>query len=118
MRTEPQRLREPRTWVLLAGLRRVNATTRGTLWDLPAGYPALGPGEGLVHGELVDPPDDRLLRALDGYEGVQEGLYRREAVDVTVGLRAVRAWAYVMDDPSRHGGRRLPHGRWKRVRRR
>ncbi len=103
---------------LLAHLSRVAATARGTLWDLPQGYPALGPGERVVHGELVEPPDPRLLALLDAYEGVDEGLYRRVHVDVTVGLRTVRAWAYTMDDPRLQGGRLVADGRWKRARRR
>jgi gamma-glutamylcyclotransferase (GGCT)/AIG2-like uncharacterized protein YtfP len=71
-----------------------------------------------VHGELVAVPSDRLLGLLDSYEGVDEGLYRRVEIDVTVGLRSQRAWAYVMDDPRARGGRLLRDGRWPGVRRR
>jgi len=103
---------------LLAGLSRVAASTRGTLWDLPAGYPALSEGGGEVHGELVHGVDERRLALLDGYEGVDEGLYRRVEIEVRVGLRAEVAWAYVMDEPRRHGGRQVQSGRWHPTRRR
>jgi gamma-glutamylcyclotransferase (GGCT)/AIG2-like uncharacterized protein YtfP len=105
--------------VLLSGLGRSSATTRGALYHLPAGYPALmlGP-DGEVHGELVEAPEARLLALLDHYEGVAQGLYRRETIDVTVGLRRVKAWAYVMDRPESLGGKRLQSGRWRCIRRR
>jgi gamma-glutamylcyclotransferase (GGCT)/AIG2-like uncharacterized protein YtfP len=92
---------------------------RGALWRLPAGYPALClEGDDLVHGELVDAPDPRRLALLDRYEGVDEGLYRRARVEVVVGLRPMSAWAWVMEDPRARGGRRLPDGRWRSLRRR
>jgi gamma-glutamylcyclotransferase (GGCT)/AIG2-like uncharacterized protein YtfP len=99
---------------LLAGYRRTPATVRGRLYDLPAGYPAvtLG-GDGIVHGELVETPEDGKLLVLDAYEGVPEGLYRRVLAEVSVGLRRVQAWIYVMDAPEARGGRLVPTGRWK-----
>jgi len=104
---------------LLAPCRRVPASTRGVLWGLPAGYPALVPeGSEPVHGELVEPVDERLLGLLDHYEGVAEGLYRRVEIEVDVGLRRHVAWAYVMDHPEDRGGRRIPDGRWRGVVRR
>lgn len=103
---------------LLAGLPRTAASTRGTLWDLPAGYPALSGGTEVVHGELVTGLDERLLELLDRYEGVDEGLYERVEIELSVGLRAEAAWAYVMEDPRRRGGRRVPSGRWQPTRRR
>jgi gamma-glutamylcyclotransferase (GGCT)/AIG2-like uncharacterized protein YtfP len=104
---------------LLAGLGRTTAMVRGSLWSLPAGYPALClEGDDRVHGELVDPPSPRLLELLDRYEGVDEGLYRRVRVEVIVGLRPGTAWAWVMDAPRLHGGRAIPEGRWRAVRRR
>ena len=98
---------------LLAGLRRRDARVRGTLWRLPAGYPALAVGgRSMVYGELVDPPDERILGLCDHYEGVDEGLYARTEVVAMVGLLQERAWAYVMASPRLRGGRLLPDGRW------
>jgi len=37
----------------------------------------------------------RTLRELDEFEGVDEGLFRRELVDVWVQGRRVKAWAYL-----------------------
>jgi len=104
---------------LLAGRTRTEASTRGTLWAMPAGYPALQlVGDGRVHGELVQPVDERILAVIDHFEGVDEGLYRRVKVDVDVGLRRFAAWAYVMDHPARRGARRLTDGRWRGIVRR
>jgi gamma-glutamylcyclotransferase (GGCT)/AIG2-like uncharacterized protein YtfP len=100
---------------LLAHLDRVPAHTRGELWALPAGYPALvlKPGTtSLVYGELVDPPDPRLLTLLDQYEGVAEGLYRRVVLETVSQGRAGPAWAWVMDAARARTGVRLPDGRW------
>lgn len=103
---------------LLGRSSRTPATTRGTLWDLPAGYPALGPGAELVHGEVVELAHAAMLGVIDRYEGVSEGLYRRVLVDVQIDGRADRAWTYVMDQPRLRGGRRVPGGRWRATRRR
>lgn len=103
---------------LLAGLARTSASTRGALWDLPAGYPALSPGSDVVHGELVAGLEDRMLALLDRYEGVDEGLFERVEIEVKVGLRASAAWVYVMNDPRRRGARRVVSGRWVQTRRR
>ena len=102
---------------LLAGLDRRPAWIRGLLYGLPAGYPAvvLG-GDGRVHGELVDPPDDRLLGLLDRYEGVDEGLYARVRCDVQLGLRVEPAWVYAMEAARARTGRLVPDGRWHRTR--
>lgn len=103
---------------MLGSRARRGAWVRGTLWGLPAGYPALAlEGEGRVHGELVDDVGP-LLSLLDHYEGVDEGLYRRVEVVANAALRRVPAWAYVMTDPLAHGGRVLPSGRWRPVLRR
>jgi gamma-glutamylcyclotransferase (GGCT)/AIG2-like uncharacterized protein YtfP len=104
---------------LLGGLGRRAASVRGTLYDLPAGYPALVlAGTGRVHGELVEPPDAALLGVLDAYEGVAEGLYDRVVVDVRVGLRTERAWAWVLDEARARNGRIVRGGRWRAPRRR
>lgn len=104
---------------LLGDRARRVAAVRGTLYAMPAGYPALVlGGDGLVHGELVNAPDDRLLTLLDGYEGVDEGLYARVPYDVRVGLRSEAAWVYVMDPARARAGVRVVSGRWRNVRRR
>lgn len=103
---------------LLAGCPRRPASVRGTLWDLPAGYPALGPGDDVVHGEVISEIDVRRLGVLDTYEGVDQGLYRRVEIEVQVGLRREAAWVYLMDDPRLRGGRKVPDGRWQPTRRR
>ena len=105
--------------LLASATSRIEATTRGTLYHLPAGYPALQlEGDGRVHGVLVELPSPQILRLLDRYEGVEEGLYTRVEIPVTAALRTTRAWAWVMDDPTLHGGRVLPSGRWTTGRRR
>lgn len=99
---------------MLGDRRRESATVRGQLFVMPAGYPAVSlAGNDVVHGELVFGVDEGILSVLDLYEGTNEGLYRRVEVTCTSGLRAVRAVAYVMDDPKRIGGRYLPKGRWR-----
>lgn len=103
---------------MLGDVSRVAATTRGTLWDLPAGYPALGPGAAEVHGELVELPHPSALSVLDRFEGVDEGLYERVMIDVVSKGQTERAWAYVMERPRARGGRRIPGGRWRANRRR
>lgn len=98
---------------------RTEAVVRGTLYALPAGYPALTlRGSGAVHGELVALADERVLRLLDHYEGVDEGLFMRVEVEAIVGLRRVPAWAYIMDDPRFKGGKALRSGVWTAARRR
>lgn len=104
---------------MLGDLRRTRAHIRGRLFHLPAGYPGVVlDGENRVYGELIDPPDARLLAMLDVVEGVQDGLFRRERVRVTVGLRTEHAWAYVTDADKVVDGRHLERGRWRSVARR
>jgi gamma-glutamylcyclotransferase (GGCT)/AIG2-like uncharacterized protein YtfP len=98
---------------LLKRFEHVAATTSGRLYRLPAGYPALRPGnDGTVHGELVRGLDSRTLSLLDQYEGVDEGLYERREIEVVSGLRSFGAEAWVMSDPEARGGIWLPKGRW------
>ncbi|MEZ4321183.1 MAG: gamma-glutamylcyclotransferase family protein [Myxococcota bacterium] len=98
---------------MLKRFPHVAATTAGRIYRLPAGYPALRVGaDGTVHGELVRGVDDRVLRLLDQYEGVDEGLYTREPIEVVSGLRQFAAEAWVMSDPEARGGVWIPTGRW------
>ncbi|MBN9052074.1 MAG: gamma-glutamylcyclotransferase [Rhizobiales bacterium] len=59
-------------------------------------------GGGVVHGVLWQVPP-RALAALDAFEGVSFGLYRRTTLTVRRGARSRRALVYV--------GRRSPAGR-------
>lgn len=99
--------------------RRGPAWTRGRLFHLPAGYPALQPGpDGKVFGEWVDPVPAARLVLLDRYEGVEEDLFRRVVIEVFTEEASFPAWAWVMDDPAPHGGVPVPSGRWRSVVRR
>jgi gamma-glutamylcyclotransferase (GGCT)/AIG2-like uncharacterized protein YtfP len=98
---------------LLRGCECLGARTLpGTLYDLGA-YPALVlEGEGRVEGEVWRCPGE-LLHALDEYEGVPRGLYRRVPVEV----EGVECWTYVAGP----GLARIltpewiiPSGRWAR----
>ena len=67
----------------------------GTLYDIEGRFPALlRYGGDIVHGELWRCPAD-LLPALDGYEGVEEGLFRRIGEEAVLpdGER-VACWVY------------------------
>ncbi len=103
----------------LAGMKAVEGRARGSLYRLPAGYPALVPGAGdaWVQGELVTITDPVRLRVLDGLEGVGQGFYRRERLAVSTRGRMVEAWAYVMDGAAvrQRGGVLLRTGDWRRV---
>ncbi|MCA9572170.1 MAG: gamma-glutamylcyclotransferase [Myxococcales bacterium] len=91
----------------------------GTLFHLPAGYPAVVPGgDDPVHGEWLPPVPDAVLRALDRYEGVPEGLYRRITLPVHTTTGVLPAWVWVMDDPRARGGVVIPSGRWRPIRQR
>ena len=76
---------------LLGGCERVgDATVHGTLYDVGE-YPALLlSGDRPVRGEIWRCPVDRLA-ALDHYEGVAEGLFRRGGVRVD----GRACWVYV-----------------------
>lgn len=102
---------------MLVGLRREPATVTGRLYHLPAGYPAitLG-GDAHVQGELVYGVSSPMLSVLDRYEGIEEGLYRREIVRAWLPLRRYQAYIYVMDDPERRGGQWIRAGRWRSAR--
>lgn len=77
---------------LLLGAEPVGpAVVAGTLYDIEGRFPALVlAGGGRVHGELWRCPVE-LLKKLDEYEGVDEGLFRR--IGVRVGEQA--CWTYV-----------------------
>jgi gamma-glutamylcyclotransferase (GGCT)/AIG2-like uncharacterized protein YtfP len=96
----------------LAGCRFLRAgRIAGTLFDTGAGYPTLVlGGEGEAEGEIWEVPAP-LLRALDRYEGVGEGLFRRVPVEVD----GVECWTYVAGDALRERlspAAAVPSGRW------
>lgn len=101
---------------LVQHLSSTNAKIQGSLYQLPAGYPALKlGGQQWVYGELLASPDERLLRILDLYEGVNERLFERVEAEVLVGLVRHHVWVYVMRNPKSRGGIPIPGGRWKRA---
>jgi gamma-glutamylcyclotransferase (GGCT)/AIG2-like uncharacterized protein YtfP len=81
----------------------------GRLFHLPAGYPALvpgpepatpTPGPGWVRGDFIGYEDetelDSALSDLDPLEGVEEGLFTREILPVTLeGGQRYQAWVYL-----------------------
>ncbi|HJW44141.1 MAG TPA: gamma-glutamylcyclotransferase family protein [Geothrix sp.] len=85
------------------------AWVAGRLFHLPAGYPALvpgpepvapPPGPGWVRGEFVGYEDDQDLESaladLDPLEGVEEDLFTREILPVTLeGGQRYQAWVYL-----------------------
>jgi len=85
------------------------------LFDINGLYPAIVPGEGTVKGEFISIPAYELPE-VDGYEGVEEGLYERQPVVIeSKELGAARVWAYVW--AQQHGlSRRVEGGDWMEVR--
>ena len=121
----------------LADRRIVQATTLGRLYRVPAGYPALVADRSgqPIFGELVLDPTPGLFTVLDLYEGVPNGLYRRELVQVkrlddgastspgqqqALFARTLRAWAYVVSDSQARARRYHPLDvtDWRKVSRR
>jgi gamma-glutamylcyclotransferase (GGCT)/AIG2-like uncharacterized protein YtfP len=87
-------------------VRVERATIRGRLYDLGP-YPALGPGEDIVRGEvwcLAPEYVDETLRALDEVEGATQlktAYYRRIVVSCrTDDGRDIEAWVYEFGDLS------------------
>ncbi len=100
---------------LLAAAERLGpATLRGTLYDAGE-FPALMlAGRTPIAGEIWRCPAE-LLNALDRYESVEEGLFRRVATDVD----GVACWVYVAGpklSPRLTLQNRLDDGRWPPVR--
>lgn len=74
------------------------ARIRGELFHLPTeNFPGAIPtgGNRYVYGQLFSIEEPRkTLRALDEFEGVAEGLFRRRMVDAWAGKKRTRAWVY------------------------
>ena len=106
---------------LLADLNPQPARVRGTLYLLPAGYPALLPSRTgrWIGGELVALHDLRRLLIFDHQRGLNEGLFTRETLRVAVDDgRSTTAWAYVMEprELKRRRARPLQLDTWRRFR--
>ncbi|WP_017655499.1 gamma-glutamylcyclotransferase family protein [Fortiea contorta] len=103
-------------------VRAERATTRGQLFALPLGYPAMTPGESLVQGYLLSFANSSILLELDELEDYQpqrqvsQNLYTRQEVEVfnLLGITLAWAWVYLMtpDRVSRIGGIRQSDGWW------
>lgn len=98
---------------LLRGCERITVgKVRGSLYDLGA-YPALVLDDaGEVEGEVWRCEDAEVLRALDDYEGVGEGLFRRVRVEV----EEIVCWTYVAGpvlEPRLTPAWRVSSGRWE-----
>lgn len=101
------------------------AYIKGSLYDLPYGYPALLPGNGIVFGELIELHDIHaaimVMDDLEDYNGPgQDNLYERETVEVyTIYGDCCTAWVYRWSSaalpagaklvPPRRWGKRFPH---------
>lgn len=101
---------------------QVEAIAHGTLYDLPLGYPAMTPGQGVVHGYVLTFYNQDALTALDTLEDYApnrpalENEYVRQPIEVfrdrhhSLGW----AWAYIMsiERVTALGGVYLQNGRW------
>jgi gamma-glutamylcyclotransferase (GGCT)/AIG2-like uncharacterized protein YtfP len=82
---------------MLAGAERVGeGTVGGVLYDIDGEYPALIVyGKTPVQGEIWRCPAP-LLKALDAYERIETGLFRRIGIEATAfDGSVVPCWAYV-----------------------
>lgn len=97
---------------MLDGCERVgDAVVDGTLFDIDGEYPALMlAGADRVHGELWRCSAEH-IHALDRYEAVERGLFRRVGVEV----EGTGCWAYVAGPTLAkrlRPERRIRSGRW------
>ncbi|HHY64567.1 MAG TPA: gamma-glutamylcyclotransferase [Clostridiaceae bacterium] len=101
--------------------RIIPGKTHGLLYHLPEGYPALLEGKEAVEGEIMEPVDEKLLKALDRLEGYSEGrsgnLYVRVARNImTVKGEEIPCWVYFYEN-ERHAkekGILVPGGNWRK----
>jgi len=94
--------------------------TRGLLYHLPQGYPALLEGDEIVEGEIVEPVDENLLESLDRLEDYSEGrsnnLYVRVARNILEeDGKEVTCWVYIYADRvyAQAKGTLVPDGNWR-----
>lgn len=81
----------------------VPAVTRGRVYRLKVGYPAIVPrGPDQIKGNIVElKPNEVLWHLLDGFYGFNQqeptkSLYLRDKINVMVGNEMTTAWAYVL----------------------
>ena len=104
----------------LAAFVRRPATCRGHLYMMPAGYPALvhtTDGQP-IHGEYVELPNFGILKVLDHFERVSDGLYLRREVQIDLGAAKAPAWAYVLtiEMTKKRQMKRLRVDDWRKLR--
>lgn len=97
------------------------AKTYGLLYHLPEGYPAMLEGNEIVEGEVVEPVDEKLLKALDWLEDYDErssdNLYKRVPKTVfTDDGKELNCWTYIYTDEkyARERGIPVPDGNWRK----
>ena len=96
--------------------------TRGNLYALPIGYPAMSEGENQVHGVLLRFNDFSILASLDRLEDYHEQrtselneYYRQLASVYNYSDRLIgQAWAYYMAIAriKQHQGKKIASGCW------
>ena len=119
-----------RNWPILAPYAQTwtPATIWGfELWDLPEGYPAITPGEGVVRGLAVELKDGNALDALDALDALEghragdpTSLYLRRLLQVVLDgqapPRTLRAYTYTIHPSRREHMRqraaRVHGGQW------
>ena len=97
----------------------------GELFSLPAGYPAMIPGNAKIHGFLLTFPDSTVLQKLDNLEGYDpsraeaQNEYNRHQIETynPSGQPLAIAWAYLMTPAQvrRQKGILLPSGLWSHL---
>ncbi|NLO83692.1 MAG: gamma-glutamylcyclotransferase [Clostridiales bacterium] len=101
--------------------RIIPGKTYGLLYHLPEGYPALLPGNEIIHGEVMELVDKSLLNSLDMLEGYDkwsdDNLYVRETRCVwTEDGEEMLCWIYIYADESyaKENGILVPSGNWRK----
>ena len=104
---------------IVAHLDMQPAIARGQLWRAPAGYPALfvDPHGLPIRGELLAIEQPSIFMVLDLYEGVAEGLYTREIIEVHTETGPTTAWSYIMSQQQlrRAGCQLLKTTDWRKI---
>lgn len=97
--------------------------TKGVLYDLPYGYPAMIPGNGTVYGEVMELNNvNQAFFVLDGLEDFHgkdspNNLYNRVVQEVeTIGGGRFDAYLYIWGKPDelRELGTIVPEGDWRK----
>jgi len=106
------------------GAEATPALTRGCLFHLPQGYPALTVGDRWVTGALLTFPDDRAIAHMDAFEDYDPArpaehnayIRQRQPVFAPDYTALGEAWLYVMarEQVRQCGGVWIPEGVWSR----